>query len=876
VHGDDQIVCETDAGLIAAPRGWTVTQLEQAEADGLAAPAADGLGDIAEGAAAIAAALDAPALAELLCAGQVGLDAPLIRGVLTAGAPAPSLIRLDWPDRAAESGRAGEAQAALACGARLALVGAPSEAALDALDALARLSDPDGRLGAAALAHPASEPAARAYAFAEAARARSGAALAAGARALDAALADLAVEAVRSQLDPERDAVRRRIAEARRAGAPEADIAAALAGAALRGAYAAALDAGADPVRKRMPIAGGALTAQQPTDPTGSLFGAPRAFGVSIALHRYCDGAFDTAAFQAAVALLAQTFGRFGAVAIRLEGLAQMLMRAGLAFDSDEGRAAAAIVAAFAAGAARAQGASSADDGEQVSALDGLRAPAGFLDALRRARALWQAPAPTPTCAARIVFACDAASARRLDASMGLSPRESIAVLGDQGRRLLCADALIGLAALAAAPGVVQSARTHVEGRRSLRDAPGVNHAALRARGLNDAALEAIDEAAAESFSLRAAVHPLVIGPEVCETVLGLPPDVAAGNRGDLLKTLGFSDDDIDAAERWCMGADSLAEASGLTPAQRAVFACAAEVSAEARFSMAEAVAPFAQTALDLGLAAHEAGAQLRDRARASGLALLRLRLSPPPHVFVADEPVAAEPAPPPPATAPPAADDIERRRLPDRRKGYIQKASVGGHKVYLHTGEYDDGALGEIFIDLHKEGAAFRSLMNNFAIAVSIGLQYGVPLEEFVDAFLFTRFEPSGEVRGNDTIRHATSILDYIFRELAVSYLGRGDLAHVDPFAVRGDGVSREAREAESAARLISHGFARGQAPDNLVVLKPRSAEAKERTPERAGAPAPHHARYRDESCAACGHFTVDAASGVCAACGASAAASS
>ena len=122
------------------------------------------------------------------------------------------------------------------------------------------------------------------------------------------------------------------------------------------------------------------------------------------------------------------------------------------------------------------------------------------------------------------------------------------------------------------------------------------------------------------------------------------------------------------------------------------------------------------------------------------------------------------------------------RQRLPDRRKGYIQKATVGGHKVYLHTGEYEDGELGEIFIDMHKEGAAFRSLMNNFAIAISIGLQYGVPLEEFVDAFVFTRFEPAGAVTGNDSIRSATSILDYVFRELGVSYLGRDDLANLDP----------------------------------------------------------------------------------------------
>ena len=124
----------------------------------------------------------------------------------------------------------------------------------------------------------------------------------------------------------------------------------------------------------------------------------------------------------------------------------------------------------------------------------------------------------------------------------------------------------------------------------------------------------------------------------------------------------------------------------------------------------------------------------------------------------------------------------MNARRLPHRRKSYTQKAIVGGHKVYLHTGEYEDGRLGEIFIDMHKEGAAFRSLMNNFAIAISVGLQYGVPLEEFVEAFTFTRFEPAGPVIGNDSIKSATSVLDYIFRELGVSYLGRTDLAHVVP----------------------------------------------------------------------------------------------
>ena len=166
-----------------------------------------------------------------------------------------------------------------------------------------------------------------------------------------------------------------------------------------------------------------------------------------------------------------------------------------------------------------------------------------------------------------------------------------------------------------------------------------------------------------------------------------------------------------------------------------------------------------------------------------------------------------------------------ERERLPDRRKGYTQKAVVGGHKVYLRTGEYDDGRLGEIFIDMHKEGAALRSIINNFAIAVSLGLQYGVPLEEYVDAFTFTRFEPSGPVQGNDSIKYATSILDYMFRELAVSYLGRFDLAHVEPSETSYRRASARASiegkppERVGAARYVSRGLTRSRT-DKLVVM--------------------------------------------------------
>jgi len=161
---------------------------------------------------------------------------------------------------------------------------------------------------------------------------------------------------------------------------------------------------------------------------------------------------------------------------------------------------------------------------------------------------------------------------------------------------------------------------------------------------------------------------------------------------------------------------------------------------------------------------------------------------------------------------------------MPDRRKGYTQKAVVGGHKVYLRTGEYDDGRIGEIFIDMHKEGAALRSFINNFAIAVSLGLQYGVPLEEYVDAFTFTRFEPNGPVQGNDSIKFATSILDYVFRELAVSYMGRFDLAHVDPSETNFDAMGRGVEEGKAPEaptnKYLSKGLTRSRT-DNLVVMR-------------------------------------------------------
>jgi ribonucleoside-diphosphate reductase alpha chain len=235
-----------------------------------------------------------------------------------------------------------------------------------------------------------------------------------------------------------------------------------------------------------------------------------------------------------------------------------------------------------------------------------------------------------------------------------------------------------------------------------------------------------------------------------------------------------------------------------------------------------------------------------------------------------------------------------QRRRLPQRRRGYTQKAIVGGHKVYLRTGEYDDGKVGEIFLDMHKEGSAFRAMMDSFAIAISMGLQYGVPLEEFVEAFTFTRFEPSGLVEGNEAIKMSTSILDYIFRELAISYLGRSDLAHVEPgdllpdsvgdgerrasMAGSKDGGNDEAASLEAVMKVASNGYVRsglrvvqggtmastgmgveavGSADSTVGVLALDAAE-NEFSPKFAQR---HEARmkgYEGDPCDLCGNLTM------------------
>ncbi|MGR3374836.1 vitamin B12-dependent ribonucleotide reductase [Pseudooceanicola nanhaiensis] len=408
-------------------------------------------------------------------------------------------------------------------------------------------------------------------------------------------------------------------------------------------------------------------------------------------------------------------------------------------------------------------------------------------------------------------------------------------------------------------------------GHGTLADAPGLNHAALVGHGFGAAELEKVEGALASAFDIRFVFNQWTLGEEFCTRTLGIPADKLNDPTFDLLKHLGFSKRDVEAANDYVCGTMTLEGAPHLRDEHLKVFDCANPcgkkgkryLSVNAHIDMMAAAQSFISGAISKTInmpndatiedcqAAYERSWKMGVKANA----LYRdgSKLSQPlAAALVEDDDEAAEilESGTSHEKAAVLAEKIvekivvkemvrsHREKMPERRKGYTQKAMVGGHKVYLRTGEYSDGTLGEIFIDMHKEGAGFRAMMNNFAIAVSVGLQYGVPLEEFVDAFTFTKFEPAGMVQGNDSIKNATSILDYIFRELAVSYLDRTDLAHVKPEGAsfdsigQGDaaeGVSNVSELSDSAARasldvlkqISSTGYLRKRLPQELVVLQ-------------------------------------------------------
>ncbi len=419
------------------------------------------------------------------------------------------------------------------------------------------------------------------------------------------------------------------------------------------------------------------------------------------------------------------------------------------------------------------------------------------------------------------------------------------------------------LRVLGYSPAQIAEIETYAVGHGSLREAPAINPATLTQKGFTAEAIEKIEKALPTAFDIKFVFNKWTLGEEFVAT-LGIAPQMLADPRLDLLSALGFSRREIEAANVHVCGAMTVEGAPHLRPEHYPVFDCANPcgrngkryLSVESHIRMMAAAQPFISGAIsktinmpnDATVADCKAAYLLSWKLALKANALYRdgSKLSQPlASQLIADDEeddnlIEAFLEKPAAARASALAEKVvekvverivvmrERERMPDRRKGYTQKAVVGGHKVYLRTGEYDDGRLGEIFIDMHKEGAALRSLLNNFAIAVSLGLQYGVPLDEYVDAFTFTRFEPSGPVQGNDSIKYATSILDYVFRELAVSYLERFDLAHVEPteggFDALGKGVV-EGKPSPSATKYVSRGLTRSRT-DKLSVLSGGAAE--------------------------------------------------
>ncbi len=419
------------------------------------------------------------------------------------------------------------------------------------------------------------------------------------------------------------------------------------------------------------------------------------------------------------------------------------------------------------------------------------------------------------------------------------------------------------LRALGYGEKAVEDIVAYAVGRATLAHAPAINHSALRAKGFPEAAIDKVETALRGAFDIRFVFNNWTLGAEILSGALKIPAERSEAPGFDLLSALGFSRAEIDAANNYACGAMTLDGDPHLKLEHYPVFDCANPcgrtgkrfLSVESHIRMMAAAQPFISGAISktinmpndatvedckdaymlswhLGL---KANALYRDGSKLSQPLNAQVIESDDEEEEALETLIAANA----PARAMQIAEKIverviervertrEREKLPDRRKGYTQKAVVGGHKVYLRTGEYQDGRLGEIFVDMHKEGAAFRSLMNNFAIAISLGLQYGVPLEEYVEAFTFTRFEPAGFVQGNDAIKNATSILDYIFRELAISYLGRNDLAHVAPEdignTVLGGGVGQGKAPAAgpAAAAVISNGLVRSKPGDKLMLVR-------------------------------------------------------
>ncbi|PKN58293.1 MAG: ribonucleoside-diphosphate reductase, adenosylcobalamin-dependent [Deltaproteobacteria bacterium HGW-Deltaproteobacteria-14] len=442
---------------------------------------------------------------------------------------------------------------------------------------------------------------------------------------------------------------------------------------------------------------------------------------------------------------------------------------------------------------------------------------------------------------------------------------------------------------------VAEGVVTYCKGTGKLADAPYVNREALLAKGFPADVLDRLDDELGRAFEIGFAFNQWIIGADVITGALGIPRERLDAPDFDLLAELGFSRAEIQAANDVICGRMTVEGAPGLKAHHLPVFDCANKcgrygtryIAPDAHIRMMAAAQPFLSGAIsktinlpnDATVESVKHAYMLSWKLGVKANALYRdgSKLSQPLSTSSSDD-FGLDDADDFNAALPSPVERVERaierwgarrRKLPFRRAGYTQKASIGGHNVYLRTGEYEDGTLGEIFLDMHKEGAAFRSMMNCFAIAVSLGLQHGVPLEEYVDAFLFTRFEPNGMVQGNPYIKLSTSIIDYIFRELAVTYLGRHELAQVKPDDLQ-SGVDEVGSRplVPRSGHIDLAGAPKHEAPPRAATAAPGgglqivSGGGLQMTGTSTGAgSAVNVARmkgYEGDACGECGHMTL------------------
>ena len=648
------------------------------------------------------------------------------------------------------------------------------------------------------------------------------------------------------------------------------------------------------------------------------------------------DGAFDADSFahacriwtvvlEISVAMaqypgktIAQLSHDYRTLGLGYANLGGLLMSRGVAYDSEAGRAAAGAITSMMTGEAYATSAELADTlapfpghgknadammrviGKHREAAKALEAAEGAfagLDTLAgkawaRAEKLGKAHgyrnaqvsviAPTGTIG--LLMDCDTTG---IEPDFALVKYKKLA--GGGSIKIVNRAVPSALEALGYGAEEIADVEIYMLGHETLQGAPGVNHRTLRAKGFTDNDIAKVETLIADAFDLRFVFATYNFDPGTLAR-LGVDAD------GDMLAQLGFSPEEVEEANVFALGAGSVEGAPHLQASHLPVFDTATasgrrgtrSLGPDAHLLMMAAAQPFISGAISKTVnLPHEATiddcADVYMRAHALGLKAVALyrdgsKLSQPlmrlSGVDVVDDVAEAAERIVEKVVERVVYAEPEREKLPDRRTGYIQKAVIGGHKVYLHTGEYSDGRLGEIFIDMHKEGAAFRSLMNNFAIAVSIGLQYGVPLEEFVEAFVFTRFEPSGIVTGNDKIRMANSILDYIFRELGISYLGWDNLAHSAEGQDRPDHIGGGVIERNpgavpkkfGAGPGYSRGFLREGDETNVLPFVAKTTGTDDAVPpavepKRGGPDAKAEARfkgYTGDACEACGHFTL------------------